>query len=598
MFRPTRLLSLGVLALLGSGLDSPAVGRSPETSDPSFQEVIDVDIVNVEVFVVDKRGRPMGGLSRGDFQLFVDGKPVSLTNFLAVEDGLRYPESRTVTSPDQSTVLPPSPRTARGEKAQGSDPLHLVIYVDSLNSRPAGRQRSLEQLQRFVRKRLWPGDRVMVVDYNQSLGVRLPFTTDHQAVEQALEEILATPALGMRLDRVRKETLGLATQDDCEQAGFVARNYATQTYAQAEASYFALQSLVGSLAGIPGVKALLYVNDGLQMRAGEEVFVRLAGLCPGLNQSLMAMPADYDLSRTLGRLTAHANSNRVTMFPLEAIGITTYSSSDIEIGPRTNPMTAQQFDSSVAPTWAENDPPLNVGGPGTEEAILDQIFTAGRQGSLTYLARQTGGQAVLNANNLLPDLNRIDDQLRNYYSLGFQPIRQEHSGRIHRLAVRVAQPDLQVVYRQSFADLTWSERTADRLRSLVAYGGNWDNPLDLEVETLGSEKLNHGLYKARLRLRVPVAKLLLTSTVQGRLTGNLELFMTSQDVDGNRSDVKQFSLPVAYSASRVEEQPDLGFVHNLDVTLRAESRTLGVALLDQGAATAAFVNHEITPSVD
>lgn len=52
-----------------------------------------VDLVNVNVFVTDKRGNPITDLKREDFSVFEDGEAVSITNFYAVEGGVAAPSA-------------------------------------------------------------------------------------------------------------------------------------------------------------------------------------------------------------------------------------------------------------------------------------------------------------------------------------------------------------------------------------------------------------------------------------------------------------------------------------------------------------------------
>ena len=72
----------------------------------------------------------------------------------------------------------------------------------------------------------------------------------------------------------------------------------------------------------------------------------LAGRCLNDVSRLMAMSSEYDHTATFRQLTAHANSNRVTLFPIEALGITTPTSSNIEIGPRQMAWTGERGSSS------------------------------------------------------------------------------------------------------------------------------------------------------------------------------------------------------------------------------------------------------------
>ena len=571
----------------------PAVAQSPEATDLAYQEIINVEVVNVDVYVIDKKGRPVTGLTAENFQLFVDNDPVLLTNFLAVADGTQHVDPLATPASDATPATESNRRVESPEPAL--KPLHLVLFVDNLNTRPGGRQRVLKQLKKFISRDLQPQDQVMVVNFDRSLNVHLPFTTDHQAVKLALTELLEVPALGFRQDRLRVSVMEQVTAVGCEEGPSFARGFSAQIYADVDSSILALESLIGSLGGLDGKKALFYISDGLQTRAGEEVFYMLAGRCLNDVSRLMAMSSEYDHTASFRQLTAHANSNRVTLFPIEVLGITTPTSSIIEIGPRQMAWTGERGSSSD--TAGPASIPLNPGGsPGPTESILDQMMAANRQGSLIYMSEQTGGQAVLNANNVLPDLSRIDGRMRNYYSLGFQRP-QRGDGRVYPLRVTVNRPQSTIMYRRSFADLPWEERMADRLQALVAFDGYWDNPLQVDVETLDVGDIEKGVYKAKIRMSLPAAGLLLTPTDDGRQTGSLQLLLASQTDAGSLTNVQRVSFPLAFSTTQLQDHPELNTVHYLEITQRKGSHSLALAVLDEAARIASFVDHSIqTPT--
>jgi len=62
----------------------PPSAASPSPPSGIFAESVDVQVVNVEVYVTDRDGKPVEGLQREDFALREDGKPVTLSNFYAV----------------------------------------------------------------------------------------------------------------------------------------------------------------------------------------------------------------------------------------------------------------------------------------------------------------------------------------------------------------------------------------------------------------------------------------------------------------------------------------------------------------------------------
>jgi len=76
---PFALASPFSVALAGSPPSSPAAGQEPApaglTSAPSQTFPSEVELVTVDVAVVDKRGRAVPGLGKGDFVVTEDGKP-------------------------------------------------------------------------------------------------------------------------------------------------------------------------------------------------------------------------------------------------------------------------------------------------------------------------------------------------------------------------------------------------------------------------------------------------------------------------------------------------------------------------------------------
>src|SRR4029079_293532 len=107
------LLGTFTLALLVA----PAVAAKPAEKPPTdstvrdgatqggaFFENVNVDIINVEVFVTDKAGNPVKGLKQEDFQILEDGRPVAISNFYS-GDTSGKPRSL-------MPLLPPPPNAA------------------------------------------------------------------------------------------------------------------------------------------------------------------------------------------------------------------------------------------------------------------------------------------------------------------------------------------------------------------------------------------------------------------------------------------------------------------------------------------------------
>ena len=65
------LIALLLVPLL-EGLTAAQTQQAAETEEPSFKA--GTSLVSLEVTVTDKKGRPIDGLTRGDFKVYEDGK--------------------------------------------------------------------------------------------------------------------------------------------------------------------------------------------------------------------------------------------------------------------------------------------------------------------------------------------------------------------------------------------------------------------------------------------------------------------------------------------------------------------------------------------
>ena len=67
---------------------------------------------------------------------------------------------------------------------------------------------------------------------------------------------------------------------------------------------------------------------------------------------------------------------------------------------------------------------------------------------LGQLAQETGGVLFENTNNLRQGFERIDDDLRNYYLLGYTPANDIYDGRFRKIDVKVKRPGVTIAVAQ------------------------------------------------------------------------------------------------------------------------------------------------------
>ncbi|MCP5016851.1 MAG: VWA domain-containing protein, partial [Ketobacter sp.] len=160
-----------------------ASAQEPEpTTDTIFSDQVEVEVVEVEVFVSDRQGRAVTDLAAEDFEIYEDGRPVEITNFHRAVSGEGNSRPAAEPAPSAAPRLP----SVQFQAPPPEDPLYLVLYVDNANLRAGNRRRVLRDLRELVQGHGGAAERIMVVSHERSLQVRQGFTSSRRSVIEAL----------------------------------------------------------------------------------------------------------------------------------------------------------------------------------------------------------------------------------------------------------------------------------------------------------------------------------------------------------------------------------------------------------------------------
>jgi VWFA-related protein len=546
----------------------PANGAAAKPSgDEGFAETVTVNVVNVDVYVTDKKGR-VGGLTKDDFQILEDGRPMAITNFLAVDNGKVVGAPEPAATPpgaaaagDKTAPPPPLPPGYEQAAIPEDQRLRLIVYIDDYNLKPFDRNRVMRDLRIFLDQKLHRGDQVMLVSYDRELHIRQPFTSDTSLINTQLLALERVSAQGVHEENDRRETLRQIdeAQSQGEATGY-ARTYAGSTFNDVSFTLDAMKNLVTSLAGLSGRKALVYVSDGLPMIAGEDVFYVLQNKYQGA--STITTNSEFSSARRFEELTAEANADRVTFYTIDAAGLRVYSS-----------------------TSAENMTSTAGGG-----VYADSVNISNMQSTIQMIAEKTGGVAIINTNVVGPELNKIADDFNSFYSLGYTP---PHfgDGRFHNITVKVKRKGLTVRHREGYRDKSVETRMSDGTLAALQFPFQ-TNPIGLTIEFGRPSERKDGLYLVPISVRIPLGKLALLPRLEDS-QARVRLFIGAMDPDGGTSEVQQVSVPIKVAAADVAKLGGKHFLYTLSLLMRGGDQKVAIGLRDDVGAQESYVTGEL-----
>ncbi len=601
-----KLFSLASLLLVTAWM--PAAAAAPP-APPSFGEAVEVNVINVDVYVTDKSGHRVTGLKKGDFDLLEDGQRVAISNFEAVGGGA------------SSAAEPPPGAPPAGAERAPEDAWNLVVYFDDLSLYSAHRDRVLRQLHEFLSNQLAPGDRVMLVTHERGLSIRLLFTSDRAAIARGLEAIEALAVRGGEAERSERQAFdeimaaqkaSLADADPVPCPRHIAepaRAYATARREEVLQTISSLGLLINSLSGVPGRKALLYVSDGLPITPGEEAFQFLIELCGGNGTSgLGDTNSGSAVNKKPSRAPSANTPDAYTVYDASSLGPSSYRAAEEAPLESQHYSVAKQLEALAAHANAQRVTlyTLQATGPQVPGGSVDASFGSDErlyqfpsiglnarlnaQSSLKLLAEDTGGRAILDTSDFRADFARMREDVASFYSLGFTPA-HPGDGHEHKIEVRARRADLRLRYRQSYRDKPAIEKVVDRTLAALFYGLE-DNPLGITAEVGEPVPADKGEYAVPLRLKIPLFKLAILNQDE-TYRGKLRILVAIRDAAGGTAPVRQVEVPLNIPSKEVLSALGQYYLYTLTLKLKSGSQHVAVAVRDEVATTTSYLSRPV-----
>jgi VWFA-related protein len=530
----------------------------------TFVDEISLTIANLVVHVTDKKGRAVTNLTKEDFEVFQDGDLKQITNFKLYTDEVVRSEVAVTTGLDVPEPTPVPDSTA----AAGPQPVHLVLYIDNQNLNPLDRNRVLSQARHFVHTSLHPPAQMMVVAYQRSFEVLQDFTSDPSEVLRAMRQVRTYTGGRTERENSRQDIIDRIQNQQSERRAGSSRsmggnpasggdwneiyslidNYARESVNDLQFTVDSLRQIITSLTGLPGHKAVIYVSNGLPMIPGMELFYEAS---KSMNDStILSRMFEFDRSRVYKQLAATANAQDVTLYTIDASGLSLQGMGSAEYSTSRDPMMS------------------SIG----RNNYID---------SLRFLADETGGRAIYNTNDIAPRLELISQDMFTYYSIGY-PLQASGQDKVHRVKVKLrddpAFADYEIRYRSRFVEKSLETRVQDRVVSSLVFEVD-ENPMNLEVVSGTPAAATSGRWLLPAHLSFPLRNIALLPEGDD-FVARIVLFIAARGADGKKSDLVRQTHEIRVPADLYEDAQNKNFGIDTQLLIESGRYKIAIGLLD------------------
>lgn len=427
MSRRDFLLSLLLIYLVCLFLPAPRFAQQsnppvknsppPKSGEPSVQTNeqdnvvrISTQLVQIDAVVTDRKGNHVDDLKEEEFELLVDGKKQPLTLF-SLTNLKREPATSADLLKEAKTPKSAAPTSMPTRNLAPENVARTIAFVvDDLGLSFESTAYTRDALKKFVSQQMQEGDLVGIIRTGRGLGALQQFTSDKRILYAAIDKLTWNPISRDMIPRFGVNDPGAVPGED--EAARQSRQDAQNRFNEFRDTVFSVGTLgainfvVRGLRELPGRKMVVLVSDGFQLfGSGRD---------------------NTQVLDNMRRLVDLANRSSVVIYSLDAKGLQV-------TGPTAADDLSQMSQQQINERYSQQS-----------KALFDS------QEGLTYLARETGGFAVLNNNDLSLGINRVLKDNESYYLLGFDPEDANFDRKFHALKVRVTRSGVQVRSRAGF----------------------------------------------------------------------------------------------------------------------------------------------------
>lgn len=485
------ILLLAAIGILGAWLDftraqqgggSPSVSPQLVATSPSVIRT-ESNLVLVDVIATNKKGEYVKDLDVKEFRVFEDKKEQVIASF-----------SRAGETPGPN---------------RPSQPRYIVLFFDDSTMTAGDQMLARQAANQFVEKTASPDRLMAVVDFGGTTQVVQNFTSDGEKLRRATA-VVRFSAVSPNMAAPTAEIASMGPP----MASLISADYGARTVLMAiRALAKSLRTVPGRKTlilfsgGFPltaerqselnatidaanKANVAIYPVEvrGLQaptaplMTAPPRAFLRLSPFPhePGLLASLAGLPEPSPQHGGAGGGTGGGISgggggtsggrggsggtgttgSTGTTGGIGATGGTRGNGGTTSSG-RGGPSTSGSGNSGLYGNSYMNNPACSnsnigiTGGrcPGRQIIPTMAQDVSSNQEVLYALARGTGGFPIFNTNDFLAGLNKIANELDQYYILGYVPSSREHDGSYHAIEVKVSRQGVQLRHRNGYYDL-------------------------------------------------------------------------------------------------------------------------------------------------
>jgi VWFA-related protein len=586
---PLSAVALALLSLPPAGADELATAR--------FGERVDVEVVNVDVVVTNREGRPILDLGPDDFQLRVDGKLVAIQYFAApaaISGDLPLSGEPTDRAAAPETIGHHVPPVA--PPAGPSTPTSLVVFVDQSALEWHTSKQIIEEIREYLLPRVDAGEQVFIAAFTDDLRILADGTSGRDEILAAIDEIEKMRGRGTRIASTRnylerdirtfdryvdlEDATGQAQVRGASPEGLrsqsaSARNYLTQQinrlkheieqYGREELdrqqrSLDALQHFVDALSPLDGRKAVLFATAGYTSSPTAFLSALLE-----MKRGRRSNRSDFSGADAMDATAAELNTRLQAMLrTAQNARVAFYT-----IAPRTSPVMQNSAEFPSLGRHNERVPPRDIG-------LVEQST------SIRQIAHATGGQALYVDDGLSDRLVRVDEDGAAVYSLGF-PVGPEAGHRDHQIEVLVRRPDAEARHRENFRRQSLPELTSQAVTAAAALGAAGE-AFDIALE-LGEPKQDSARGREWIlpfAVRLPLGDLALIPDDAGR-SGRLLLQVALREADGDLRVSQTAPIDIRIPTADLEEALVRQWVHRAELRLPAGSHRIAVVVTDEGS---------------